>query len=538
MNDPADLPLFTQPASTETAVEQGPRPHARALAGRLSRSAPPMSHSHEPAHEQPVFEESAASRVDDNDPASEQSSRPAASMVDYTIVHEVRQRVIEAFQSGDEHRMARPITLDQDEETITGLIDSHLTDLVNESLHRGGQAPKVAERRALATAVHNAIFGAGRFEPLLELPGLENLEAYGHDNVWLEFADGRIEQGPPIADSDEELIRDLQQLARFSPSGEKDFSIATKRLRMALPDGSRLAAHAWLTPRPSLVIRKHRYLDTDLDESLRLGAVDQGLREFLAAAVIAGLNIIVCGAPGAGKTTLLRAMLNSLDPMKRIATIESMFELGLHNLPHRHQRVFPAEAQPGGEPGPDGTPLGAHTLGSLFQDALQMNADYTVVGEAVGKEFAIVIDAMTTGKGSMSTIHATSASDAVERMSSLYRKAETSTTPETASTLIAQAVDLIVYIDVVDERQIGGRRHRHVSEVLALSPNNDTGVDPVVREWLWQAGPDGRAVPTGKHPEWLSKLRRAGFDPSYMEVGTQSWQKPLDLLIPMDGGQS
>ena len=102
MNDPADLPLFTQPASTQTAVEQGPRPHARALAGRLSRSAPPMSHSHEPAHEQPVFEESAASRVDDNDPTSEQSSRPAASMVDYTIVHEVRQRVIEAFQSGDD----------------------------------------------------------------------------------------------------------------------------------------------------------------------------------------------------------------------------------------------------------------------------------------------------------------------------------------------------------------------------------------------------------------------------------------------------
>lgn len=527
MSDPTNLPLFSTPQTPETETP-APRPSARALAGRLggSRPTPPPAPTEEmPAPEPAPVDESVA---------------PAEAGwytdVDYATVREIQRRVIETFQNEGESRLTGAITLEQHGEVINGLIESHATDLINDGLQRGQKPPRAAERRAMSVAVHNAIFGAGRLQALLDLDGIENIEADGYDNVWLEFADGRMEQGPHIADSDDELIADIQQLARFSSAGEKDFSIATKKLRMALPDGSRLAAHAWLTPRPSLVIRKHRYIDTDLAQMRDLGAIEAGLESFLAAATRAGKNIVVVGPPAAGKTTMTRAMLNSLDPMKRIATIESMYELGMHKLPHRHRRVFAAEAQAGGERDGNGQPLGAHTLTDLHQSALQMNVDYIVVGEVLGSEIMAMLEAMQAGKGSMSTMHASSAWDAVERMSTLITMARSNTNPQFAAQMIALYVDLIVFVDVIDERQLpGGRRHRHVAEVLSLTPNHDTDASPVTREYLWEAGPDGRASATGKRPEWLADLIRHGFDPSHLEAGTTHWERPLDLVVPKGG---
>lgn len=523
--NPTDLPLFAQPPESAPSA----RPGARSLAGPLGGSGArtvPARPGVPPLAQAPT---SAASTA----------LLDTAETIDHSAVSDLQTRVIDSFKENDVHRLSTALTQERHGEMIDGLIRSHMADLKNERLQQGKVAPRAAEEKALAQGVRDAIFGAGpRLQPLLELEGIENIEANGCDDVWLEFADGRIERGPVLADSDEQLITELQRLARFSGSGEKDFSIATKKLRMSLADGSRLAAHAWLTPRPSVAIRKHRYIDTDLDESKRLGAVDEGLRSFLHAAVRAGKKTVVVGPPAAGKTTLLRAMCNAMDPMKRVATIEAMYELGLHGLPHRHRRVFPTEAQGGGEPGDNGARVGEHTLSDLLDSGLQMNVDYFIVGEILtGAEIMAMIRAMQSGKGCMATLHATSALNAVDRMKTLITGASPTNSPQFAAELLSQNLDLIVYIDVIDERDLGGRRHRHVSEVLSLSPNSDSETDPVEREHLWKPGPDGRAVPTGRRPSWIHDLVRHGFDLAHLEVGAEQWGAPLPLKVPLNGGQ-
>src|SRR5699024_10948069 len=116
------------------------------------------------------------------------------------------------------------------------------------------------DRDALATAVFDSIFGLGRIQPLIDLPLVENIDIDSHLNVSTTHADGRIEYHPPVAADDAELIKMIQQIARTSGSREKDFSPATPKLRMALPDGSRFAADGWYCP-TSISIRVHRYPD-------------------------------------------------------------------------------------------------------------------------------------------------------------------------------------------------------------------------------------------------------------------------------------
>ena len=128
------------------------------------------------------------------------------------------------------------------------------------------------------------------------------------------YADGRDQQHPPVADSDAELIEILQLLAASTGSAERTFSSAHPALHLRLDDGSRLAAVAWTTPKPHVVIRRHRVRDVDLDDLVRLGTLDTALAAFLRAAIRAGKNIVVTGLQNAGKTTLIRALANEFAP--------------------------------------------------------------------------------------------------------------------------------------------------------------------------------------------------------------------------------
>ena len=146
-----------------------------------------------------------------------------------------------------------------------------------------------------ARAVMAALFGLGRLQPLVDDPAVENIEVDGHDSVWVSYADGHDQPGPPVADSDEELIEILQLLAACTGSAERTFSSAHPSLHLRLDDGSRLAAMAWTTPKPHVVIRRHRVRDVDLDDLVRLGTLDTALAAFLRAAIRAGKNTVVTG---------------------------------------------------------------------------------------------------------------------------------------------------------------------------------------------------------------------------------------------------
>ncbi len=362
----------------------------------------------------------------------------------------------------------------------------------------------------LAAAVYNERFGLGALQPLLEDPDIETIDVNGYDQVWINYADGTKQRGEPIADSDAQLVELIRRWGAYQGQTARDFSPAKPRLRLALPDGSRLTAMMSVTPRPVLSIRRHRMLDVDLDELVTYGTLDQGLREFLRAAVRARKDIVITGGMSAGKTTFARALAADIPPEERIVTIENEYELFLHTLPHRHADIVAMEAR---EPNAEG--LGGVPVRQLVTDALRLNARRIIVGEVLGNELVPMLTAMNTGgEGSLCTIHADSAGEVFARMLILAGGAYP---PATLYRLAGMAVDLVVHLRH-EVRYEHGRpvNLRYVSEVLEVLPPADT--EEPATNTVYAPGPDGRAVPHTL-PRCAADLEAAGFDLSYFQAG-------------------
>jgi len=367
----------------------------------------------------------------------------------------------------------------------------------------------------IAAGVMAALFGLGRLQPLVDDPNVENIEVDGHDSVWISYADGRDRRGPAVADSDEELIELLQLLAARTGSDERTFTSAHPSLHLRLEAGSRLAAMAWPTPRPHVVIRRHRVRDVDLADLVRLGNLSTTLAAFLRAAIRAGKNIVVTGLQNAGKTTLIRALANEFPPMERFATIEKEYELHLHTLPDRHPRVVAMEGREGSaEKDANGRRAGEVTLTDLVHDALRMNLRRIIVGEVRGPEVLPMLEAMSTGDGSLCTVHARTAQHAIDRIVTLCLSAGVSMTEAFAYRLLAGSVDLVVHLTLQDESARGGPKHRFVSHVVEIAGLGESSRPATTA--VFGPDDDGRAVPLHR-PACLPDLVRAGFDPGLLD---------------------
>ncbi|MCB2177825.1 MAG: Flp pilus assembly complex ATPase component TadA [Actinomycetales bacterium] len=445
-------------------------------------------------------------------------------LVDPALVARVRRAVAPQLAA----RLAGSAPLDEwaRRELARSLIVKEIASREHDQLRAGATPLSDDSRRAVAQAVLAALFGLGRLQPLVDDPDVENIEVDGCDHVWVSYSDGRDLPGPPAAGSDTELIEMLQLLAARSGNAERSFTPAHPALHLRLPDGSRLAAVAWLTPRPHLVIRRHRINDVDLEDLVAMGTVDSVLAAFLRAAIRAGRNVVVSGLQNAGKTTLIRALANEFGPMERFATIEKEYELHLHDLPERHPRIVAMEAREGSsEVDAAGAHAGEITLASLVNDALRFNLRRIIVGEVRGPEIIPMLEAMSTGDGSLCTLHARTADHAIDRivtLSLVWGQAQMS--EGFAYRLIAGAVDLIVHITLRDDSAQGGPKHRYVSTVLEVGLLGERG-RPVVTT-VFAPGPDGRAVPTHR-PEGMDDFVRAGFDPRLFEHRNGTWTHPL-----------
>lgn len=405
---------------------------------------------------------------------------------------------------------------------VVELLREHTAELVS----TGGVVFDPAAEQRLAQAVLDALFGLGRLQPLVDDEGVENVEIDGCDTVHMVYADGRVERGPAVADSDEELLEQLQFLAARAPGGaERSFSPSRPFLDLTLPGGARLAARAWVTPRPSVVVRRHRLREVTLPGLVQRRMLDPGLATFLAAAVRARRSIVVAGPQGAGKTTLVRALCAEIDPLERLGTVETEYELFLHEMPHRHPRVVAHEARPGsGERGADGRPAGEVTLDDLLYASLRMNLSRVIVGEVRGREVIPMFKAMQAGAGSLSTVHAHSARAAVERLVTCALESGPHVTVEFAHRQIAEHVDLVVQL-AQDEPVPGGPRARYAREVIEVG-RGEAGL-PAVTD-VYVPGPDGRAVPHSR-PSFLPVLLAAGFDGALLNPGTDALTRGDDL---------
>lgn len=429
--------------------------------------------------------------------------------VDWGLVSTLRSQASERLSQAVAAERGRLDKTSQEElgrAIVLDLIESSMAEAVNS----GTAAWSATEQAALARAVFDSLFRLGRLQPLVDDDRVENIIIAGHDNVRLELIDGTLLHGPDVADSDEELVDFLVFLASRSEVNARSFSSAQPRLHLRLDGGARLAAAAWVTPRPSVVIRRHRLMHVTLDDLVVRDMLTPVAASFLRAAVRARKSIVVSGCQGAGKTTLVRALCAEIDPLEALGTFETEYELHLHQLP-RHEIVHAWESRPGsGERGLDGRQAGEFTLDEALTDSFRFNLSRQIVGEVRGREIWAMIKAMESGTGSISTTHASDAVAAVRKLVTCAMEAGPHVTQTLATSKLAATLDLIVHLDLRTTTGHGAsKRIRRVAEIVAIDTGEkETGF---ATTHVFQAGPDGVAAPSVL-PDAYQSLTVHGFD--------------------------
>jgi len=396
------------------------------------------------------------------------------------------------------------VTADDQRRFATSVISERLQRMAERDIDNGVQPLSPNDDGLVLQALLDDMFGAGVLDRLLADPGVENIDAIGCDRVWISYADGRKEPGPPLWRTDEEMIEHLRRLGARSGMSERRFDNAAPELNLQLPNGARLFAVMAVTARPCLSVRRHRLVDVSLSDLRSTGMFDLDLEHFLRCAVRARLNLLVAGGTNAGKTTLLRALLNEVDPAERLVTIEDNRELDLDKLSARHPDVVAMEAR---EVNTEDT--GEVTMAQLVRMGLRMNPSRVVVGEVRGHEIIPMLNAMSQGNdGSMCTIHANSSDGVFDRVAAYCVQAPEHLDRDATNLLLANAVDLVVFIDQ-SHTPAGIRRWvASVREVVSADGNL-----VVSNEIFRPDGYDGAATSAGipLRPRTAARLDAVGY---------------------------
>jgi pilus assembly protein CpaF len=291
----------------------------------------------------------------------------------------------------------------------------------------------------------------------------------------------------------DEQVRDLVE-QMLKASGRR-LDLSSPFVDAALPGGERLhVAIPDVTRRHWAVnIRKHVVRATSLDDLVALGSLGRQAAAFLAAAVRAGLNVLVSGATQAGKTTLLNALAGAIPARERVVSCEEVFEL----RPAARDWVGLQCRQPNLE----GT--GEIPLRRLVTEALRMRPSRLLVGEVRGAEALDLLLALNAGVPAAATIHASSAREALVKLCTLPLLAGENVTAGFVVPTVASAVDLVVHVGL----DAAGRRA--VREVLAVPGRVEGGVIEAVEVFATR---DGRLVRADGFPPHPERFARAGAD--------------------------
>ena len=369
------------------------------------------------------------------------------------------------------------------------------------------------------------LMGGGSLVPLLERDDVENIHILGHDNVILSLASGERIPGPALAGSEEELVMMIRHLAATAGHTSRRFDTAAPILDLRLASGHRLFAVTAVAERTSIVIRRHRMLNSSLEGLEQSGTVTPEMTAVLRAAVRPPnpANMLVVGGTGAGKTTLLRALLAEVPQSDLIVTIEDTLELHLRSS-GLHRRTLALETRTANTEG-----LGEISMYDLCRAALRMSPDRVIVGEVRGGEVMQLLQAMGIGNdGSLGTIHAGSTRAAINKMLIYAQRSPDSPTPDSVLREISEVLHLLVYIKKLPD---GRRAITSIREI--------TGYDEgrVVTSEVFAPGPDGIGVytrPFKPDGEPLARLMAAGFDP---EVLGAPYKRPAQTSPPADPPQ-
>ena len=443
---------------------------------------------------------------------------------DYSLVRQIREAVNQQLNEWTATLTQMPSRVEQ-RRRAEDLITSWLEQQMFSSVSAGVTMLSTEEEQALRTATLAEMFGLGRLEALLAEDEVEDIYIAGTRPVIVKLANGRRELREPIAATVRDLMQQLESIATHQGQNARAVSSSRPWLNLRLPGEARLAAMWDVTPVPYVTIRRHRYVDITLDQLVLMGMLSPAMSVFLKAAVLAKRSILVVGAQYSGKTTFLRGLCRCIPETERFVTLESEFELLLHEIPGQFPGLMAAEEREGmGELGVDGRPAGEVSIEDLFPQTLRHSLDRCIVGEIRGGEVGSVLKAMTRGyKGSMATFHAESASETVQAMASLMSEYRANWSPEAARYQIASAVDLVVF---VDREAIPGRGdHRFVSHILEINGVSEQGrvvETPIFAPLDEYEGVDPRGYLVG-HPEEPKWWRRAGLDANWLRSASSGW---------------
>jgi len=246
--------------------------------------------------------------------------------------------------------------------------------------------------------------------------GISEIMVNGDQSVFIQ-RNGRIEAVTATVEQ-KYLVNAVKRIAR---SLGEDISEAKPLLDARLPDGSRVAA---AFPPCSLygvtlTIRKFRPNWFTLPELVTAGALPDAVADQLAAAVRDRQTILVSGGTDTGKTTFTKALLDHIPQSERLAIIEDTMELRVD-----HPNAIRFEARRSQTDAEGNITVPAVSIRDLVKATLRHRPDRLIIGEVRGAEAFDLLDALNTGHaGSISTIHANSATMALSRLASLALRA-------------------------------------------------------------------------------------------------------------------
>ncbi len=428
-------------------------------------------------------------------------------MIDHDLVRQLRTQVADRLNEQrrrDQLAGVTPMSADDEREYARSLIVQVLEDHARYEIAEGRSPIAPDDEAEVATAIHSALFGVGRLQPLLEDPEVENVDINGCDHVFVQYGDGREERHPPVAESDEELVELIQVLAAHTGLSSRPFDSANPQLDLRLPDGSRLSAVMNVCARPSISIRKARLGRVFLDELIANGTVSPDVGSFLKAAVAARKNIMIAGATNAGKTTMLRALANEIPPSERLITVERALELGLGEHPDLHPNVVSFE-----ERLPNSEGLGGVSMAELVRRSLRMNPSRVIVGEVLGDEIVTMLNAMSQGNdGSLSTIHANSSLEVFNRIGTYAIQSRERLPLEATTMLISGALDFVVFLRKHNDHATGGGQARVVESIREVVGHDQQ----VLSSEVFAPDASGRAQPHAPIA-CIAELQEHGYEP-------------------------
>ena len=355
------------------------------------------------------------------------------------------------------------------------------------------------EQEKIQADLLDEVFGLGPLEPLLRDPKISDILVNDKDHVFIEKG-GLLQRVDTTFRDDRHLLQIIDRIvSRVGRRVDESSPMVDARL----PDGSRV--NAIIPPLaldgPSLSIRRFGTGPLAANQLVQLKSVSAEMMEVLSSAVKARISILISGGTGAGKTTFLNILSQYIPRNERLVTIEDAAELRL-----AQENIVRLETRP-----PNIEGQGAVKQRQLLINCLRMRPDRIIMGEVRGEEAFDMLQAMNTGhEGSMTTIHANTARDAISRLESMV--AMGMNLPEkSVRQQIASAITIVVQATRMSD---GTRKVTSVAEITGME-ENVISMQEIFTFTKKGIGPDGKVIgvfqPTHIRPRFLERLRVSGI---------------------------